>query len=418
MRRLFVSFSVLACALILSSVALAGPSRHSARTGALSGTIVSTGDYWLSVQTSGRRMGVTNALTRAADAITRADYPYIWGGGHPEAGVASALSGARGRRARQVGFDCSGSVAAVLSAAGLWAAGSPVPNDAGVIAQLLAEHLIVPGAGVGPLEVTLYDDPGIHIFMNIDGRFFGTSDGGGGGSARGGAGWLYDGAPDAYSRAYKRYHFLPWVLRESTTYGHIFTFQTDGDPSVWAGAQTGDRVLVAYSTTRVGTMLARLLNFVGAQTLTGTVSAVATDGSSFTTVAADGSSETFATRGADLTGQLQLGDQIQVVSTVLKGVLVAHQLTVTAAPVTSEVTGTIQAIAADGSSLTIQTPAAQQLTISTGGNPSLISGDQVGDAIDVSYLQLGPTLLAQQVTDNGPAQTTTTTSTTTPPPTP
>ena len=72
MRRLLVSFSVLACALASSSVALAGAPAHAAGagSGSLSGTVVASGDYWLSIQTSGRRMGVTNALTRAADAIT------------------------------------------------------------------------------------------------------------------------------------------------------------------------------------------------------------------------------------------------------------------------------------------------------------------------------------------------------------
>ena len=59
--------------------------------------------------------------------------------------------------------------------------------------------------------------PAGHIFMNIDGRFFGTSDGAGGGSAKGGAGWLDDGAPDSLRPAFRQYHFRPWVLHDSTT---------------------------------------------------------------------------------------------------------------------------------------------------------------------------------------------------------
>ena len=55
--------------------------------------------------------------------------------------------------------------------------GSGVPNDAGVISYLRQRGEIAPGAGDGPQEVTLYDDPDVHIFMNINGRFFGTSDG-------------------------------------------------------------------------------------------------------------------------------------------------------------------------------------------------------------------------------------------------
>ena len=117
----------------------------------------------------------------------------------PQAGIASIGIKGPGYNGRRIGFDCSGSVAAVLAGAGVWQPTSGVPNDAGIIAELTSEHLIARGAGRGASEVTLYDDPGVHIFMNIDGHFFGTSDGGGGGNPAGGAGWLDDGAPDATS---------------------------------------------------------------------------------------------------------------------------------------------------------------------------------------------------------------------------
>src|SRR5947209_12109019 len=162
-------------------------------------------------------------MTAAATSITSRDYPYVYGGGHTQAGVASVGTRRRGRR---IGFDCSGSVAAVLASAGLWPTGAGVPNDAGVIAQLLREKVLARGVGTGPVEVTLYDHPGVHIFMNIDGRFFGTSDGGGGANPRGGAGWLSDGAPDASRSVYKPYHFLAAVLRSSTNTGHIISLQT------------------------------------------------------------------------------------------------------------------------------------------------------------------------------------------------
>ena len=167
------------------------------------------------------------------------DYPYVWGGGHATAGVASVgLRGGPGANGRRIGFDCSGSVAAVLAAGGLWPAGGGVPGDLGVIQQLLAEHLIAPGPGRTPTEVTLYDEPGVHIFMNINGRFFGTSDGAGGGSRKGGPGWLDDGAPDAYSRAFRQYHVLPGVLRDSTIYGHTYTLSAvlDRRGRPWATA--------------------------------------------------------------------------------------------------------------------------------------------------------------------------------------
>ena len=80
--------------------------------------------------------------------------------------------------------------------------------------------------------MTLYDDPGVHIFMNIDGHFFGTSDGGGGGDQAGGAGWLDDGASDATSHAYKPYHLLPSVLQGQTTFSRVLTFTTGSHPGV------------------------------------------------------------------------------------------------------------------------------------------------------------------------------------------
>ena len=218
----------LPCAAHATGVRAASAQAAPAQAG---GTITALGPSWLTIQTSGRRTGVVNAMVAAANAVTRANYPYVWGGGHPEAGVASASG-----RKRAVGFDCSGSVAAVLAGAGVWPAGGPVPNDAGVISQLLQAGLIARGPGRGPVEVTLYDHPGVHIFMNIDGRFFGTSDGGGGGSAKGGAGWLADGASDAYNRAFRQYHVIPSVLRDRTTYGHSLTFQTAATPTLVAGA--------------------------------------------------------------------------------------------------------------------------------------------------------------------------------------
>ena len=64
----------------------------------------------------------------------------------------------------------SGAVAAVLTRVGLWPAGSGVPNDAGMISALLRNRLIAAGPATAPDGVTLYDHPGVHIFMNINGR--------------------------------------------------------------------------------------------------------------------------------------------------------------------------------------------------------------------------------------------------------
>ncbi len=333
MRRVAALIGALLCALLPPSVAVAStPATPQAASGQATGTITAIGGSWVTIQTAGRQTGVVNAMVATANALTQGDYPYVWGGGHPEAGIASADAGAKGSAARQVGFDCSGSVAAVLAGAGLWPAGGPVPNDAGVIAQLLADKLVARGPGTSPVEVTLYDHPGVHIFMNIDGRFFGTSDGGGGGSAKGGPGWLSDGAPDAFSRAFKQYHVLPSVLKDRTSYGHTLTFQADANPDLLDGAALGDKVTVSYGPGGSGTLVVSALAYVGAVTATGTVTAIAADGSSFTVQASDGTSLTLSPSFPGLIDALAVGDGIQVTyttSATSPGTLLARTVTVT-----------------------------------------------------------------------------------------
>jgi len=202
-------------------------------------------------------MPVIAALRDAADAVTAADFPYVYAGGHAEAGIASTGAKGPGYNGRRIGFDCSGSVAAVLSGAGVWPVAGGVPSDAGVISELLHEHLIARGRGHGASEVTLYDDSGVHIFMDIDGRFFGTSDGAGGGNPNGGAGWLDDGAPDASSRQYKPYHLLPGVLRQQTTLERIFTFRTPGHATITHGLMLGSVVHVGYTVAPDGRLVAQ-----------------------------------------------------------------------------------------------------------------------------------------------------------------
>ncbi len=331
LKRFATVLSVLAVGLLAPASSLAG-SAHLA-TGAVTGTIVGLDDAVVTLQTHGRLVGVINALTEGATAVTARDLPYVWGGGHGQAGVPSTGDkGGPGANGRRIGFDCSGAVAAVLAAAGLWAPGSGVPNDAGVIAQLRAERLLAAGAGRGPSEVTLYDDPGVHIFMNIDGRFFGTSDGGGGGDSRGGAGWLYDGAPDAYNRHFKRYHLVSSVLRDRTSYGHDYTFETSSDPALVLGAELGDRVTVTFAEARTGIMLARTLAYRGSETVSGTVTALGVGAVNVET--SSGSTLTFATTLVpELIAGVQLGDGVQLTySKDPSGLLVPHALTITSTP--------------------------------------------------------------------------------------
>jgi hypothetical protein len=270
-KRLAAILSALACACLAPAVAQAAGG--AAIKGVITGKITYLGSSTLTVQTGGRQIGVINALTRTANGVAAREYPYVWGGGHAEAGVASVGARGPGYSGHRRGFDCSGSVAAVLSGAGLWPAGGGVPGDLGLVQELLRQGLIARGPGRAPNAVNLYDEPGVHVFMSIDGRFFGTSDGGGG-NPKGGPTWLDDSAPDSYRRGFRRYHFLPGVLRNRTTYGHNFTFQTTAHPGIVYGAELGDRVQVRYVQWPTGAMGAKVIAYVGASTISGTVTAL------------------------------------------------------------------------------------------------------------------------------------------------
>ncbi len=91
--------------------------------------------------------------------------------------------------------------------------------------------------------------------MSIDGRFFGTSDGAGGGDARGGAGWLNDGSWDAYSSTYRRYHFTASALKGSHGSGQQVAFQLQ-TPSGTPTPSVGQRVRVNYQEQAAGVLLA------------------------------------------------------------------------------------------------------------------------------------------------------------------
>jgi hypothetical protein len=333
MRRALIAIGALVCILAFSNVAAAAPGPLA--QGSVRGKIVYLGQWSVTIQKNGRMVGVINALRRSASALGARELPYVWGGGHGQAAVASiGERGGPGYNGRRRGFDCSGSVAAVLAGAGLWAPGSPVPNDAGVIAQLRAEHLIVRGAGRAPNQVTLYDWPGVHIFMNINGRFFGTSDGGGGANSRGGPGWLDDGAPDAHSRHFKAYHFLPSVLRNRTSYGQDYTFEIAANPALSYGAELGEVITVGYTQARNGVTSAQSVLYRGAVTTTGTVTAIAEDGSSTTIQTPDGQTVSLATTLVpDLINGLLVGDTISVTyAGDPSGLLVPHALTVLSTP--------------------------------------------------------------------------------------
>ena len=318
-----------AVAMPVATRAAGTPLTHGSVTGKITYIDAST----VTIQTAGKPRGVINALTTAADRLSANDFPYVYGGGHAEAGVASIGIKGPGYNGRRIGFDCSGSVAAVLAAAGLWPAGSGVPNEAGMIQQLLQEKLIARGPGRAPDEVTLYDDPGVHIFMNIDGRFFGTSDGGGG-DPKGGPAWLDDGAPDSWNPVFKRYHVLPSVLKSTTTAGNSFTFQTSASPTITAGAEAGDSVTISYGETGSGSMTATAIQYAGARTVTATVSSVAANGYEVAVQTAGGATLTFMTAAVtDLIEGLQIGDGVQVTYSMdSSGLLIPHAVVIVSTP--------------------------------------------------------------------------------------
>jgi hypothetical protein len=321
------------CISVLSCAALIVSSASAARVnGSVTGAITYLGGNSVTIQTNGRPLGMINALTAAANRLSAEAYPYVWGGGHAAAGVPSiGERGGRGFNGKRIGYDCSGAVAAVLAGAGLWPAGSEVPNDAYMITALLDEGLIARGPGTAPNEVTLYDRPGVHIFMNIDGRFFGTTDGGAG-DPKGEATWLDDGAPDSFKHVFRRYHFLPSVLHNKTTYGHSYTFVTGELPSLLYGAEIGDKITVRYREAKPGSMAATRVAYAGAVTVTGTVVSIAADGSSVTVQAGDGRAVSLATSlVSQLLEGVQVGDEVKATYARDRlGALVPHALTIVA----------------------------------------------------------------------------------------
>jgi hypothetical protein len=319
-------------------------------TSAATGAVIALDSNSFTIQTRGSAAGTINAMTTYATALGAANFPYVWGGGHAQAQIASVGEKGPGHDGKRTGFDCSGAVAAVLAAGGLWPKGEGVPNDAGVIQSLLSRGLIAKGPGTGPYEVTLYDNPGVHIFMNIDGRFFGTSDGSGGGDAAGGPGWLSDGAYDALNpKVFKRYHLLPAALSDSDSYAHQITFQYAGGVAgaeVVSGLSLDANVRVAYAQASDGALDMSTVGFVGSSTVSGTVSSVVATGSQFSLRTSSGRTLTLSVPDTSLTAGLLAGETITATYTrqsVAKGgpaELVVHTLSVVTTPSGSTTTTT------------------------------------------------------------------------------
>jgi cell wall-associated NlpC family hydrolase len=117
-------------------------------------------------------------LVAAANMVSAANFPYVWGGGHEQP-------------ASFTPFDCSGSVSYVIQQAGY-----KVPTS-------VSGNIGSWGFPSGPGQVTIFYNP-THTFMRIGSRYFGTS-----GFARpgGGAGWFStDQLPASYLAGFSEVH--------------------------------------------------------------------------------------------------------------------------------------------------------------------------------------------------------------------
>jgi hypothetical protein len=117
-------------------------------------------------------------LIAAANMVSAADFPYLYGGGHEQP-------------ARFGPFDCSGSVSYVMQQAGY-----KVPTT-------VSGDIPFWKFPTGPGRVTIFYNP-VHTFMRIGNRYFGTS-----GFARpgGGAGWFdVNQLPEGYLATFHEVH--------------------------------------------------------------------------------------------------------------------------------------------------------------------------------------------------------------------
>ena len=94
MKRLAAVACALFGALVLPAGALAtqpstSPTPAQAVQGQASGTVIGIARGSFAIEAAGGRMSVVNALTNAANVVTAGDFPYVYGGGHAEAGIAS-----------------------------------------------------------------------------------------------------------------------------------------------------------------------------------------------------------------------------------------------------------------------------------------------------------------------------------------
>jgi hypothetical protein len=159
-------------------------------------------------------------IESAANDIDKQNYPYSWGGGHgqlgvPTLGAPGESGGVVSTGPKVVGFDCSGAVSAVLGAAGILTSPQGTETLASAIASFAA-----PGPFLGSTGVNVFINPTVpndHTFMQINGRYWGTSDDGSSPVNGAGVGWLPDAPPSSYLANFQTYHILPAALNTKHT---------------------------------------------------------------------------------------------------------------------------------------------------------------------------------------------------------
>lgn len=159
------------------------------------------------------KMTRIQAMIEAANALSAKNYPYVYGGGHGTCGVPS-----RGNSGGSlIGFDCSGSVSAVLGAAGLISSPVFTGNIVSAMGAYLKPGLDTSGNGVNIFNNNVSGNLD-HMFMEIEGQYFGTWDGGTNPNTRGGPAWLTGNASLVTNPSFSHYHIPQTILSQTTTY--------------------------------------------------------------------------------------------------------------------------------------------------------------------------------------------------------
>jgi hypothetical protein len=177
-------------------------------TNAVAGTTIS------GPVSKGDNTTVINAILNAANAIDSKHYPYAWGGGHRQIGVASSGGNDDGGSGPvDIGFDCSGSVSAVMGAAQLMT----TPSAAIGFPSCLGSAATTGKDTSNSNSVNIYYCS-THVFMEINGRYWGTTAGGAQADAKGGPGWLSGPAPYATDPTYSVVHIKSATLSSTCKY--------------------------------------------------------------------------------------------------------------------------------------------------------------------------------------------------------